>query len=199
MPGCDAEQLIPRRRRLGTRDGLYLGLGRIARIPCRALLENRTRLTRPPPPRNARDEEREDFRPRLESTLRDPFAAWPKHDLAELAARRRDNEDDPAASTTSPAATQARTPSPTPPSGDGRTVLPPNDMRRAQEGAPHAVSIGREGRQPFQCRSRGPAYSASGRMMRLFACCSITCAHQPVMRLATKIGVYCGTGIPMMK
>ncbi|MFM1824382.1 MAG: hypothetical protein RI967_2648 [Planctomycetota bacterium] len=44
-----------------------------------------------------RDEEREDFRPRLESTLHDPSAAWPKLDLAEIAARRRYNEDDPAA------------------------------------------------------------------------------------------------------
>ncbi len=43
-----------------------------------------------------RDEEREDFQPRLASTLRDPTAPWPKLDLADIAARRRYNEDDPA-------------------------------------------------------------------------------------------------------
>ena len=51
--------------------------------------------------------------------------------------------------------------------------------------------------QAFQGRGSGPTYSASGRMMRLLACCSMMCAHQPVTREATKIGVYWGTGIPI--
>ena len=46
--------------------------------------------------------------------------------------------------------------------------------------------------------SAGPVYKLSGRINRLFACCSLICAHQPVIREATKIGVYCGTGIPMV-
>ena len=36
-------------------------------------------------------------------------------------------------------------------------------------------------------------------MSRLSACCSMMWAHQPVMRAATKIGVYCGTGMPIVK
>ena len=35
----------------------------------------------------------------------------------------------------------------------------------------------------------GPLYSLCGRMMRLLSSCSMMCAHQPVMRLITKIGV----------
>ncbi len=50
-----------------------------------------------------------------------------------------------------------------------------------------------------QVRGAGPAYRASGRMMRLCACCSMMWAHHPVTRLATKIGVYWSTGIPMTK
>lgn len=38
-------------------------------------------------------------------------------------------------------------------------------------------------------RNSGPMYSLSGRMIRLFSCCSIMWAHQPVTRLHTKIGV----------
>ena len=45
----------------------------------------------------------------------------------------------------------------------------------------------------------GPVYKDSGRISRLSPCCSMTWAHQPVIRLATKIGVYCGTGMPMVK
>jgi hypothetical protein len=44
--------------------------------------------------RHLLDEEREDFRPRLESTLRDPAAAWAKLDLKEIAQRRKYNEAD---------------------------------------------------------------------------------------------------------
>ena len=51
----------------------------------------------------------------------------------------------------------------------------------------------------FQFDNSGPTYSAKGRMMRLLACCSMMWAHQPVIRLATKMGVYCGTGMPMEK
>ena len=40
------------------------------------------------------DEEREDFRPRAESTLRDPSLAWPKLDLEKVAERRGYNTRD---------------------------------------------------------------------------------------------------------
>lgn len=43
------------------------------------------------------DEEREDFRPRIESTLRDPRAEWPKLALDGIAEARRYNEQDLAA------------------------------------------------------------------------------------------------------
>lgn len=42
------------------------------------------------------DEEHEDFKLRAESTLRDPAAAWPPLDLAEVASLRGYNERDPA-------------------------------------------------------------------------------------------------------
>lgn len=44
--------------------------------------------------RHLLDEEREDFRPRLESTLRDPAAAWAKLELEGIAERRKYNEAD---------------------------------------------------------------------------------------------------------
>jgi hypothetical protein len=53
--------------------------------------------------------------------------------------------------------------------------------------------------QPFHGRCGAPVYLLSGRMMRLLACCSITWAHQPDTRDATKMGVYCGTGMPITK
>lgn len=40
------------------------------------------------------DEEREDFRPRIESTLADPTAPWPRLELEGIAERRRYNEQD---------------------------------------------------------------------------------------------------------
>ncbi len=40
------------------------------------------------------DEEREDFRVRIESTLADPTAAWPRLDLDGIAEKRRYNEQD---------------------------------------------------------------------------------------------------------
>jgi hypothetical protein len=40
-------------------------------------------------------------------------------------------------------------------------------------------------------------YSAPGRMMRLLARCSKQCAHQPVTRDITKIGVNSLVGMPM--
>ena len=43
------------------------------------------------------DEETEDFRARVESTLRDPAAAWPPLDLKDVAARRGYNARDPRA------------------------------------------------------------------------------------------------------
>ncbi len=43
----------------------------------------------------------------------------------------------------------------------------------------------------------GPTYSARGRMMRLWARCSMMCAVQPVTRLSTKIGVNSLVGMPM--
>ena len=45
-------------------------------------------------------------------------------------------------------------------------------------------------------RGSGPMYSAFGRMMRLSARCSNTCADQPVVRDMTKIGVNSFVGIP---
>ncbi len=48
------QQVIPRLRRVGARDGLYLGLGRMARIPCPVLLENRAMPTVLPLPRRTR-------------------------------------------------------------------------------------------------------------------------------------------------
>lgn len=42
------------------------------------------------------DEEREDFRPRLESTLRDPSRPWPPLDLDDVSARRGYRTHDPA-------------------------------------------------------------------------------------------------------
>jgi hypothetical protein len=53
------------------------------------------------------DEEREDFRPRIESTLRDPSAPWPRLELDGIAERRCYNEQDLAA--TLDAFTAART------------------------------------------------------------------------------------------
>ena len=46
-------------------------------------------------------------------------------------------------------------------------------------------------------RISGPVYSALGRIMRLSARCSMTCAAQPVSRLMTKIGVNNLVGMPM--
>ena len=43
---------------------------------------------------------------------------------------------------------------------------------------------------------RGPTYSARGRMSRLCAYCSRTCAVQPDIRLQAKIGVKRSVGIP---
>ena len=42
----------------------------------------------------------------------------------------------------------------------------------------------------------GPVYSDSGRMSRLWACCSMTCAHQPAIRPTAKIDVPRSAGIP---
>src|SRR5690606_25670599 len=53
--------------------------------------------------------------------------------------------------------------------------------------------------QPFHGRNGAPTYSLRGRMSLLLACCSMMWAAQPVMRLATKMGVYCGTGMPIVK
>lgn len=44
--------------------------------------------------RHLLDEEREDFRVRLESTLRDPGAKWPPLELENIAERRKYNEAD---------------------------------------------------------------------------------------------------------
>ena len=46
-------------------------------------------------------------------------------------------------------------------------------------------------------RCSGPVYQESGRISRLSAPCSITCADQPVMRDATKIGVKSGISKPI--
>jgi len=46
-------------------------------------------------------------------------------------------------------------------------------------------------------RCSSPVYQDSGRISRLSAPCSITCADQPVMREATKIGVNSGISKPI--
>ena len=46
-------------------------------------------------------------------------------------------------------------------------------------------------------RCSGPSYQDSGRISRLSAPCSKTCAAQPVMRAATKIGVNSGISKPI--
>ena len=42
----------------------------------------------------------------------------------------------------------------------------------------------------------GPTYSALGRISRLSAACSMTCAVQPIVRLAVKVGVNIAGGRP---
>ena len=48
----------------------------------------------------------------------------------------------------------------------------------------------------YRCGYSGPMYSARGRISRLFAYCSSTCAVQPDTRLTAKIGVKRSTSIP---
>ena len=45
-------------------------------------------------------------------------------------------------------------------------------------------------------RTGSPMYSLSGRMSRLSACCSMTCAVQPAIRLTAKTGVNRSVGMP---
>jgi hypothetical protein len=47
-----------------------------------------------------------------------------------------------------------------------------------------------------QCWSRGPTYSEPGRITRLSAYCSRTCAVHPAMRARAKIGVIRSVGMP---
>src|SRR5579872_6940832 len=58
------------------------------------------------------------------------------------------------------------------------------DLRPARD----AVSQ-RDSKATKRCGYSGPMYSARGRMRRLFAYCSRTCAVQPDTRLTAKIGV----------
>src|SRR5437016_2638972 len=48
----------------------------------------------------------------------------------------------------------------------------------------------------YRCGYFGPMYSARGRMSRLFAYCSSTCAVHPDMRLTAKIGVKRSMAMP---
>src|ERR1019366_9724067 len=48
-------------------------------------------------------------------------------------------------------------------------------------------------------RSPGPVYLDHGRMSRLFASCSMTCAVMPVMRAITKMGVNMSISMPIMR
>src|SRR5262249_7234681 len=48
----------------------------------------------------------------------------------------------------------------------------------------------------YRCGYSGPMYSARGRIRRLLAYCSSTCAVQPEMRLTAKIGVKRSMAIP---
>src|SRR5262245_19007539 len=48
----------------------------------------------------------------------------------------------------------------------------------------------------YRCGYSGPMYSARGRIRRLLAYCSSTCAVQPEIRLTAKIGVNRSTGMP---
>src|SRR5437667_11259663 len=54
----------------------------------------------------------------------------------------------------------------------------------------------RASRGTYRCGYSGPTYSARGRMRRLFAYCSSTCAVHPEIRLTAKIGVKRSIGIP---
>lgn len=47
-------------------------------------------------------------------------------------------------------------------------------------------------------RRSGPTYSARGRISRLFASCSKTCAVHPDTRLTAKMGVKSSMGMPIM-
>ena len=48
----------------------------------------------------------------------------------------------------------------------------------------------------YQVSPRSPMYSLSGRISLLSACCSITCAVQPAIRLTEKTPVNRSVGIP---
>ncbi len=57
-------------------------------------------------------------------------------------------------------------------------------LRRRRPGAPPTRVV----RSERRCAPRGPTYSRPGRMMRLFAYCSRTCAVHPAIRASAKIG-----------
>ena len=111
----------------------------------------------------------------------------------------------------SSAAATARSPGPTPTTGAGRCRLSCWGCGATcwRDGGKGGESL--EGRRGNQLAAGGrrsasgtnglgssPVYMCPGRIRRLSPCCSMTWAAQPAMRLATKIGVYRGIGIPIM-
>lgn len=76
--------------------------------------------------------------------------------------------------------------------GVARVLLPPRCMHAAGGAMPQPrCGNGTTG------RCSGPVYQESGRISRLSAACSSTCAAQPVMREHTKIGVKSGMSKPI--
>src|SRR5262249_61705114 len=73
-----------------------------------------------------------------------------------------------------------------------RHLQPTNPPRKPVSSTRYRRSIGTYDWRP------GPVYSARGRMSRLLACCSRTCAAQPTTRLMAKIGVNWSVGIPIV-
>jgi hypothetical protein len=73
--------------------------------------------------------------------------------------------------------------------------------QRLSQRAWHGQPDGPAGRMPHrwssgvQVRPRSPTYSLSGRISRLSACCSITCAVQPAIRLTEKTDVNRSVGM----
>ena len=71
--------------------------------------------------------------------------------------------------------------------------------RGAAPGAPRAAAAGRPAHRSLsvtQVRSRSPMYSLSGRISRLSACCSMTWAVHPAIRLTENTGVNRSVGMP---
>ena len=72
-----------------------------------------------------------------------------------------------------------------------------DSMRLRPEGLRYTTAAARRGARSARRRAAaGPTYSELGRIRRLSACCSITCAAQPTTRLIAKIGVKSPVSMP---